>query len=446
MATNSRPASCNSNRDPSVGGILQEADQNEALGIQGASLESIQRLVILLTGQVASLSQQIRDRDQEFQDLRAMVEETNQAVTRAGPSTPEVKPAGTDVHQTPKAFGLWDNKPNPALATAATINPAGTSQRALPSFALPSNPIKPPPSSHSITSSRRSSCSRSPLSASTAPTLGALTKVKVKAPEPYKGGIGADAKQWLARMMGWLTISGSQFASNKDIIMFLLINMEGTAAAWALPHIALIGEKKAVIKTPDDFQREFRKAFDDPDATAAAERKITKLVQTTTAAAYTAEFRTLQLEIEWNESALRAQYQRGLNWQVRTQMAMMTPQPSSLEDFMEAAVRIDNVRCELEASRPPRDNKPSNPSKSSSAPNKGTSTGSPVKPGNPHYVSKEEIEKRRANNQCIKCGREGHRAAVCRTGWKAPGELKPKEEKGKEMAKIAEAEPESENE
>ncbi|CCO36888.1 Retrotransposon-derived protein PEG10 AltName: Full=Embryonal carcinoma differentiation regulated protein [Rhizoctonia solani AG-1 IB] len=444
MATNSRPASRNSNRDPSVGGTLQEVDQSEALGIQGASLESIQRLVILLTGQVASLSQQIRDRDQEFQDLRAMVEETNQAVTRAGPSTPEVKPAGADVQQTPRAFGLWGNKPNPALATAATINPSGASQRALPNFALPSNPVKPPPSSHS--SSRRSSRSRSPLRASTAPTLGALTKVKVKAPEPYKGGLGADAKQWLARMMGWLTISGSQFASNKDIIMFLLINMEGTAAAWALPHIALIGEKKAVIKTPDDFQREFRKAFDDPDATAAAERKITKLVQTTTAAAYTAEFRTLQLEIDWNENALRAQYQRGLNWQVRTQMAMMTPQPSSLESFMEAAVRIDNVRRELEASRPPRENKPGNPSKSSPAPNKGTSSGSAVKPGDPHYVSKEEIEKRRANNQCIKCGREGHRAAVCRTGWKAPGELKPKEDKGKETAKVAEAEPESENE
>ncbi|CCO33380.1 Retrotransposon-derived protein PEG10 AltName: Full=Embryonal carcinoma differentiation regulated protein [Rhizoctonia solani AG-1 IB] len=301
-------------------------------------------------------------------------------------------------------------------------------------------PVKPPPSSHSAVPSQRTSRSPSPVRASTAPTLGALTKVKVKAPEPYKGGIGADAKQWLARMMGWLTISGSQFASNKDVIMFLLINMEGTAAAWALPHIALIGEKRAVIKTPDNFQREFRKAFDDPDATAAAKRKITKLVQTTTAAAYTVEFRTLQLEIEWDESALRAQYQRGLNWQVRTQMAMMTPQPSSLEDFMEAAVRIDNVRRKLEASRPPRDNKPSNPLKSSSAPNKGTSTGSPVKPGDPHYVSKEEIDKRRANNQCIKCGREGHRAAVCRTGWKAPGELKPKEDKGKETAKVAETE------
>ncbi|CCO35816.1 Retrotransposon-derived protein PEG10 AltName: Full=Embryonal carcinoma differentiation regulated protein [Rhizoctonia solani AG-1 IB] len=413
MESSSRPASRNSNQDPTVGGILQEAHPGTEIGDQGASLESIQRLVILLTGQVASLSQQIRDRDQEFQDLRAMVEETNQIVTRA-PATPEKTTAGKD--------------------------------RTLPGFALPQTKVKPPPSSHLSPSSRHSSRSCSPLCASTAPTLGALTKVKVKAPKPYKGGIGADAKQWLAQMMGWLTISGSQFASNKDEIMFLLINMEGSAATWTLPHIALIGEKRAVIKTPDDFQREFRKAFDNPDATAAAaERKITKLVQNTTAAAYTVEFRTLQLEINWNKNALRSQYQRGLNWQVRTQMAMMTPQPSSLEEFMEAAVHIDNVRCELEASRLPRDNKPSNPSKSSSAPNKGTSTGSPVKPGDPHYVSKEEIDKRRTNNQCIKCGRKGHRAAVCRTGWKAPGELKPKEDKGKETAKVAEAEPESEN-
>ncbi|CAE6390335.1 unnamed protein product, partial [Rhizoctonia solani] len=36
---------------------------------------------------------------------------------------------------------------------------------------------------------------------------------------------------------------------------------------------------------------------------------------------------------------------------------------------------------------------------------------------------------------------EGHRAAVCWTGWKALGKLKPKEDKGKkEMAKVAEAE------
>ncbi|CCO32928.1 hypothetical protein BN14_06992 [Rhizoctonia solani AG-1 IB] len=265
-------------------------------------------------------------------DLRAMVKETNQAVTRE-PATPEKATAGKDVQQTPRPFSLFDN-PSSSLAAAATINPAGTTQWALPSFALPSNPIKPPPSSHLPASSQHTSHSPSPIRALTAPTLGALTKVKVRAPEPYKGGIGANAKQWLARMMGWLTISRLQFANNKDVIM----------------------RKKGCYQNPGQFSREFRKAFDDPDATAAAKRKITKLVQTTTAAAYTAEFRTLQLEIDWNKNTLRAQYQQGLNWQVRTQMAMMTPQPTSLEAFMEAMVWIDNVHWELEASNPQRDN------------------------------------------------------------------------------------------
>ncbi|CCO36882.1 hypothetical protein RSOLAG1IB_11165 [Rhizoctonia solani AG-1 IB] len=101
MESSSRPASWNSNWDPSVGGILQEAHPGAQVGDQGATLESIQRLVILLTGQVASLSQQIRDRDQEFQDLQALVKETNQVVTQGSPATPEKTTAGKDVHQTP---------------------------------------------------------------------------------------------------------------------------------------------------------------------------------------------------------------------------------------------------------------------------------------------------------------------------------------------------------
>ncbi|CCO31916.1 hypothetical protein RSOLAG1IB_10903 [Rhizoctonia solani AG-1 IB] len=97
MESSSRPASWNSNRDLSVEGILQEAHPGAQVGDQGATLESIQRLVILLASQVADLSQQIRDRDQEFQDLRALVEETNQVVTQGAPATPEKATPGKDV-------------------------------------------------------------------------------------------------------------------------------------------------------------------------------------------------------------------------------------------------------------------------------------------------------------------------------------------------------------
>ncbi|CCO34994.1 hypothetical protein RSOLAG1IB_01471 [Rhizoctonia solani AG-1 IB] len=150
-----------------------------------------------------------------------MVQETNQIVTQGGLATPEKTTVGKDVHQTPRAFSLFDN-PNSSLATAATINPSRANQWALLGFALPQAKVKLPPSSHLAVSSRPSSHSPSPVRqsacASTAPTLGAATKVKVKAPEPFKGSIGANTKQQLARMRGWLTISRSQFANNKDVM------------------------------------------------------------------------------------------------------------------------------------------------------------------------------------------------------------------------------------
>src|SRR6267154_1179086 len=54
-------------------------------------------------------------------------------------------------------------------------------------------------------------------------------------------------------------------------------------------------------------------------------------------------------------------------------------------------------------------------------------------------VSQEEIEERRANNQCFKCRATGHGAQECRTGWKsgkssakkAPQKAAPKQQKKK---------------
>jgi hypothetical protein len=75
-------------------------------------------------------------------------------------------------------------------------------------------PIGPPGQSHSRTPG------------------GLLTPIKVKAPEPFKGGSSTEAKQWVARMSGWLCLSAMQFKLEEDVVVFLLLNMEGTEAAW----------------------------------------------------------------------------------------------------------------------------------------------------------------------------------------------------------------------
>jgi hypothetical protein len=113
---------------------------------------------------------------------------------------------------------------------------------------------------------------------------GSIKPIKVKAPKPFKGGTGAEAKQWLARMNGWLRLSATQFDTEEDVVTFLLVNMEGTALAWALPHLANMGSNKATITTAMEFDTAFSCAFFDPDEQQAAEQKITNLVQTTTSA------------------------------------------------------------------------------------------------------------------------------------------------------------------
>ncbi|QRW23228.1 Retrotransposable element Tf2 protein [Rhizoctonia solani] len=209
-----------------------------------------------------------------------------------------------------------------------------------------------------------------------------------------------------------------------------------TAGAWAHPHLDQLGSHRALIQTVDEFKIKFLAAFGNPDATRAAERKITSLTQTGTCAKYITKFRTLQMELDWNDAALCGQFARGLHWEVRRQIATRERQPQTLREVQDAALIIDNALCKERASHPQQGNKPG---KSSATPNRGASTGQQAtKTGplssNPNYILEEERNRRHTEGLCVKCGKPGHRFAECRTGWKAT----PKEDKGKakETAKI----------
>ncbi|KAF8749030.1 Retrotransposon-derived protein PEG10 [Rhizoctonia solani] len=196
------------------------------------------------------------------------------------------------------------------------------------------------------------------------------------------------------------------------------MNMKDSAGAWAHPHLDQLGSHRAIIQTVEGFKMEFLAAFSDPDATRAAERKITTLTQSGTCADYITKFRTLAMELDWNDAALRGQFARGLHWELQN-----------------AALVIDNALREERASHPPRDNKPSkqpNPARGTSTGQ--SSTGLKKLSNNPNFVSEEERNCRRAAGACIKCGKMGHKFAECRTGWKAT----PVEGRAKETAKIGE--------
>ncbi|CCO34540.1 Retrotransposon-derived protein PEG10 AltName: Full=Embryonal carcinoma differentiation regulated protein [Rhizoctonia solani AG-1 IB] len=445
MATPSRPASAS-------GQYLDQGVPTPAgtTAHQGpATLDEIRDLLHFFGDAISELTRRISQNEEVTKDVRTTVENISQQVDSIAtkvnePRTPEQANPVQPVDETPRATTSTTGK-RVTIAPTDPIRPwfrpqtPGTDDEGLSLFDGPDiKPLIPAPAPRS-TSLGASAIPIRPTGRSPSRTPGGTLKpIKVKAPEPFKGGSGTEAKQWLARMNGWLRLSATQFNTEEDVVTFLLVNMEGTASSWALPHLANMGSNRATITTAAQFDTAFSRAFFDPDEQRAAERKITTLVQTTTTAAYATEFRTLLMSLDWNDAALRAQFYKGLHWHVKQQLAQKETQPQDLEELITAATRIDNVRRELEISRPPRENRPKPAAASTtSRTNSGTTprVDSERLKSDPNYVSEAERQRRRDEKLCIKCGKAGHRFAECRTGWKGPV---------KETAKVVEEEPEKE--
>jgi hypothetical protein len=279
-----------------------------------------------------------------------------------------------------------------------------------------------------------------PQAASTPTPVAAPHIPKLSSPDSYDGKKrGRPARQWLSRVLAWIELSRAAFPDERALILYMLHLLKDDAANWAQPHLQkVLTRRRGAISTVTEFVNEFGAAFDDPDAGRAAERKIHELTQeavpTKSTAEYTTEFRNLMADLDWDDTALLASYRRGLHWKVKELMSQRESQPRTLEAWITAAIQIDNIRRENEASRPPRPN---------TALKKVTvTTSSPVTVKRdpkalPNYVDETERKRRREAGLCIKCGTAGHTIKDCKMGWKP---AKVKEEKGK----IAEEEVKSE--
>ncbi|KAF8701279.1 hypothetical protein RHS03_06547, partial [Rhizoctonia solani] len=406
------------------------------------SLKQVTQLLLGLLGQVERLKQEIAEIKEAGVKTRTNVKNISQTVDVVkdglkslqlhGPRTPE-GPQAKAVEETPRP--LPKAKP---VGLASGVPFWSEPPRVLPGLAQPTPRRAAPPQAPSPPPSPRL---QSPIGASAplppAPTAHYPAPVKVDHPNAYTGKIGSKAKQWLTWMLAWTRLNSRMFPTNQEVLSFLLMNMKDSAGAWAHPHLDQLGSRQAIIQTVEEFKTEFLAAFGNPDATRAAERKITTLTQSGTCADYITKFRTLAMELDWNNAALKGQFAQGLHWEVSRQIATRKHCPQTLLELQNAALVIDNALCKERASHPPRDNKSSKPSN----PARGTSTGQATSSlkklsNNPNFVLEEERNCRRAAGACIKCGKMGHKFAECRTGWKAT----PIEDKGKakETAKLGE--------
>ncbi|KAF8749420.1 Retrotransposon gag protein [Rhizoctonia solani] len=347
---------------------------------------------------------------------------------------------GVEPHTHQKTGSLRQLRPRPGPYPKPTL----FQRLAHPSLPGPT-PLELPPPSHNQLPSRLPASPYSPstfaypppfpqLPQPAAPVAAYPAPVKVDHPDAYTGKIGNEARQWLTRMLAWVRLNQRMFPTDQETLSFLLMNMKDTAGAWAHPHLDQLGSHRALIQSVNNFRAEFLAAFGNPDATQAAERQITHLTQTGTCAEYITRFRTIAMDLDWNDAALRGQFARGLHWEVSRLIATRERRPTTLLKLQNTALVIDNALREERASHPPKGNKSgastTTPIGGEYRPT-GHKTRAPLQ--RPQLCPQGGAQPPQAEGLCIKCGKAGHKFAECRTGWKAT----PKEEGvKKEAAKI----------
>ncbi|GAB1521089.1 hypothetical protein RhiTH_004180 [Rhizoctonia solani] len=265
MATHSQPPS--QAHSPIDQGQLESLIPPASPELSNVSLEQVIRLLWGLQSQVDCIKQALLEQAKISQEVQTNVENISQTVNivkdglaqlqhTQGPHTPE--------EQKPLQLRKFPG-PCPKPSLLARLNPS-------------LGPLLPS-SLQGLQGPAPATSSQGPPPAPQVPQAlpPALSAVKVDHPDAFKGKIGLEAKQWLTQMLAWVYPNQRQFPMDLEVLSFLLMNMTEASGAWAHPHLDQLGSHCALIQTVDEFKVEFLAAFGNPDATRAAEQKITSL-------------------------------------------------------------------------------------------------------------------------------------------------------------------------
>jgi len=176
----------------------------------------------------------------------------------------------------------------------------------------------------------------------------ALPAPKMAAPEKYEGG-RIELPAFLTNMD--LYCLKHNVPNDQEKILTASLHMKGKAATWLQPYVAdylkhptLSAMKpgtRDLFTSWKNFTDEMERMFGAVDAEDQAEKAITRLKQTKSVSAYTAEFKQLQSRIDWDDAALRTVFENGLKDTIKDAL-VHHDKPGDLQALVEMATRIDN--------------------------------------------------------------------------------------------------------
>lgn len=245
--------------------------------------------------------------------------------------------------------------------------------------------------------------------------------IKPKNPDTYSGGT-RDLERFLSQCQLYFLLKKDGFKTHSDKVLFAGSHLRGPAADWFTPFIRDLSkgqrarpETQAIFSNYANFEAALEQIYGSRNKQQAAIRQMQQLRQTGPASQYTAIFRRLAMESEWDNTALLTMYYGGLKDSIKNELAR-SERPDNLSELIERVISLDERFFERQMEQ----NQP------------GNAYGS--RPKKPYYgpqpmdlsatrgpLTKRDREHRMKNNLCLYCGKPGHRARECNANGKRQG-------------------------
>ena len=257
--------------------------------------------------------------------------------------------------------------------------------------------------------------------------------IKAKNPDTYSGG-NRDLDRFLSQCQIYFMLKPKDFKTQMEKVLFAGSHLRGPAADWFTPFIMDMSradkarqETKLMFHDYRNFEQGLQQLYGSRDRQQLAIRQLQRLKQNGPASQYTATFRRLALDTDFNDSALRNQYYLGLRDTIKDELTR-GDKPENLEELIERVLSIDERFFERQLERgrvfstqergfqpqgqgyhqqrngyqgqqQRRDDYGSRPMDLSA-------TRGPL--------SQKDRDHRMKNNLCLYCGKPGHRARECK--------------------------------
>lgn len=145
------------------------------------------------------------------------------------------------------------------------------------------------------------------------------------APPDFFTGNRDQVNAFITQLMLNFKLRPCSFKNDTTKVLYALSYMRGRAQHWYAYYFNKDGARAPWLDNFDEFCKELRWVFGDPDNEVVAERNLYNLRQNGTITDYIIDFRRFSAPLGWNDSALAARFYYGLKSEVKDQLPNWAP-------------------------------------------------------------------------------------------------------------------------